>query len=93
MLIAQIEIAELFQDHVTIGCLLRRVIASVQVCRLLQVSLECLLLVGSKIVNLPIDLLAVLSGRMQCQRELVRTCFSCSFHTSPPVAFVEIMVC
>lgn len=42
------------------GRLLSIVLSSVQICRLLQVSIECLLLAIAKAVNLPVDLFAVL---------------------------------
>ena len=39
-----------------------------KICRLLEVSLECLFLVGPKVVDLPLDLLAVLSCGMLCRK-------------------------
>jgi len=42
----------------------------VQICRLSQVSFECLLLVSSKVANFPFDLLAVLSPGIESQRKL-----------------------
>jgi hypothetical protein len=76
MLIPQVEVAEFFDRCRAAGPGYRCVLTSMKICRLIKVSLECLFLVRAEVVNLPLDLLAVLSCGMQSQGELVRTCLS-----------------
>lgn len=64
MLIAQIEIAQLLQGHATIRSFCCHIGTSVQICRLIQVSLEFLFLIRSNVVDFAIDLLAILARRM-----------------------------
>ena len=64
MLIPQIEVTQYFQGHAAIGRDGRCVLASMQIRGLIQVSLQCLLRIGSKVVGLPSDFLAVLARRM-----------------------------